>query len=525
VTISDDEPAPSTYPVTYNANAATSGTIPSAQTKNHDVSLTLQNNTGILARTDNNFVGWNTQPDGLGTDYAVASNYTVNAAVILFAKWTSIFNMAPTITNIADSSTNKDTATSAIAFTVGDAETAATSLMLSGTSSNLTLVPNANIVFGGSGASRTVTVTPAANQTGTSTITVTVSDSALTATDTFVLTVNTVNTVTFNANGGDAPSPATILVTPGSAYGTLASATRSGYSLNGWFTAASGGTQVTSVTTVTIMGNHTLYAQWTQNLPEMDVTRSGTPISSGSYDALSGTSAGTGVPLTYLITNSGTGILTLGSPAVSGQSNCSVVINTQPANTVTASSSTDPVITVTPSAAGVWSANLSIANNDANENPYNWTISGNAITKLSEWKQSSFGVDWNNPAVAGDSVDYDKDGTANLIEYALGTSPTASNPSSQGAQSSTSGGKLNLTFNRVVANTDITIIVQAADDLSGTWTNIASSINGGATTSLIAGVTVSETGSGSTRSVAVTDLYTTNDPAHPRRFIRISVGP
>ena len=45
--------------------------------------------------------------------------------------------------------------------------------------------PTANIVFGGSGANRTVTVTPAANQNGTATITVTVSDGALTASDTF----------------------------------------------------------------------------------------------------------------------------------------------------------------------------------------------------------------------------------------------------------------------------------------------------------------------------------------------------
>ena len=89
-------------------------------------------------------------------------------------------NDAPTITAIADQTINEDTATGALAFTVGDAETAAASLTVSGSSSNPTLVPNANIVFGGSGANRTVTVTPAANQTGTATITVTVSDGSLT---------------------------------------------------------------------------------------------------------------------------------------------------------------------------------------------------------------------------------------------------------------------------------------------------------------------------------------------------------
>jgi len=98
-------------------------------------------------------------------------------------------NTAPTISDIAAQSIYAGGNTGALAFTVGDAQTAASSLTLSGTSSNTTLVPNANIVFGGSGASRTVTVTPASGQSGTATITVTVSDGSLTASDTFVLTV------------------------------------------------------------------------------------------------------------------------------------------------------------------------------------------------------------------------------------------------------------------------------------------------------------------------------------------------
>ncbi|MBI5494768.1 MAG: tandem-95 repeat protein [Deltaproteobacteria bacterium] len=103
-------------------------------------------------------------------------------------------NTPPTINNIADQSTNEDTATGAIAVTVGDAETAVGSLVVTGTSSDTTLVPNGNIVFGGAGANRTVTLTPAANQFGTTTITITVTDaSGATATDTFVLTVNSVN--------------------------------------------------------------------------------------------------------------------------------------------------------------------------------------------------------------------------------------------------------------------------------------------------------------------------------------------
>ncbi|MBI2928793.1 MAG: hypothetical protein HYY24_24280 [Verrucomicrobia bacterium] len=103
----------------------------------------------------------------------------------------TVLNNTPTISDIADQTTEEGTATPALAFTVGDVETSAAALSVSGSSSDTTLVPNANIVFGGAGSSRTVTVTPAANQSGAATITVTVTDAEGDfATDTFVLTVN-----------------------------------------------------------------------------------------------------------------------------------------------------------------------------------------------------------------------------------------------------------------------------------------------------------------------------------------------
>ena len=69
-------------------------------------------------------------------------------------------------------------------------------------------------------------------------------------------------TVTFNPNGGTV-SPTSKTVTNGSGYGALPTPTRSGYSFDGWFTAASGGTLVTATTQVTASANHTLYAHWT----------------------------------------------------------------------------------------------------------------------------------------------------------------------------------------------------------------------------------------------------------------------
>jgi len=105
-------------------------------------------------------------------------------------------NTPPTISSIADQTTIQSIATALIPFTVGDAQTAAGSLTLSATSSNPGLVPVANILFGGSGASRTVKVTPALNQIGTANITVTVSDGSASATESFLLTVNPAGTFT-----------------------------------------------------------------------------------------------------------------------------------------------------------------------------------------------------------------------------------------------------------------------------------------------------------------------------------------
>ena len=99
------------------------------------------------------------------------------------------YNTAPTISAIANQSTLPNTATGAIAFTVGDTELAASILTVTTASSNTTLVPNASVVLGGSGASRSLTITPDSGQTGTTTITVTVNDGAFTTSTSFVLTV------------------------------------------------------------------------------------------------------------------------------------------------------------------------------------------------------------------------------------------------------------------------------------------------------------------------------------------------
>ena len=78
-------------------------------------------------------------------------------------------------------------------------------------------------------------------------------------------------TVTFNANGGSVSSSSKA-VTQGSTYGSLPTPTRNGYTFDGWYTQASGGSRVTSSTRVNLTGNQTLYAHWTETTRTYTIT-------------------------------------------------------------------------------------------------------------------------------------------------------------------------------------------------------------------------------------------------------------
>lgn len=79
--------------VTYNANGASSGIVPtdSIPLYAEGESATVLANTGALAKTGYTFAGWNTQSDGLGTTYASSGFASLDigtAEVVLYAKWT-----------------------------------------------------------------------------------------------------------------------------------------------------------------------------------------------------------------------------------------------------------------------------------------------------------------------------------------------------------------------------------------------------------------------------------------------------
>jgi len=124
------------------------------------------------------------------------------------------------------------------------------------------------------------------------------------------------------------------------------------------------------------------------------------------------------------------------------------------------------------------------------------------LTSLQSWRQTNFGTTANTGNAANDA-DLDGDGAPNLLEYALGTTPTSA-ASRPNLDSQISDQRLQVSFLRT--RPDVTYHVEVSTSLApGSWEIIAT--NPGSTGQF---VTVAD-------SVEITDA----DP--PRRFLRLRV--
>jgi hypothetical protein len=146
--------------------------------------------------------------------------------------------------------------------------------------------------------------------------------------------------------------------------------------------------------------------------------------------------------------------------------------------------------TVTNSAGGFW-INYnppSLATNSTGGSPYtiSYNYAGNAgaglssatdsstrltivLSPVDSWKAAYFGTNASNPAIAGDSADPDHDGIVNLLAYAYGFNPLATNINPFVA--SIVGQKFLLRFPRNTSATDLTYLVQSSANLS-LWSNL-----------------------------------------------------
>jgi chitodextrinase len=235
-------------------------------------------------------------------------------------------------------------------------------------------------------------------------------------------------------------------------------------------------------------------------------------------------------------------------------SSADIVAPTQPANlTATAQSCTSIALTWSAStdAVGVTAydvyrgetvvgspATNSFTDSDLTESTlYSYTVkardaAGNAseastaasattFTPVENWRKSKFGTD-SDAGNGADDQDPNHNGIKNLLEYALDGDPLGHTtgiailPKAERDPNN----KLQIRFNRYTDRTDLTLTAQAADSLDGPWADLAVSALGAVFAPKV-NAGAAESGTGTMRSVTVTDFYQIGDPAHPKRFIRL----
>ncbi|MCA8920010.1 MAG: IPT/TIG domain-containing protein, partial [Planctomycetes bacterium] len=215
------------------------------------------------------------------------------------------------------------------------------------------------------------------------------------ATEDADITVNAQATVTVTAiapSSGDIGGGQTVTIT-GTEFGASSTVTIGGTAATG--VVVNSATSITCVTpagslgmaSVIVTSNgssnaaNTLYTYVT-GVPEIAVLRDGTTnITDGGTESQNSTGTAA-FPANYTIQNTGTAVLNLTGVSgmevvISGETNCSVIVTQPTTVAIGASSSTTFNLQVTPTAAGTFSFSVSIANDDSDENPFNWTFNGN----------------------------------------------------------------------------------------------------------------------------------------------------
>ena len=244
--------------ISFSGNGATSGFMESIQGAIGQ-SATIPN-VGF-SRTGYTFTGWNTSPDGTGTAYR--PNATIQFAaqnITLYAQW-----------KVRSYSVNFDSN--------GGSAVASQSVKYGSKASRPTDPTRAGHTFQGWYTSRDGGARYDFNQTVTGDVTLYAHWS-----------VN-LYTLAFDGNGGKA-SESSRTVQYGSQYGSLPTATRTGHTFQGWYTAKSGGTKVSPSTTMGA-ANTTLYAHWSVNAYTLAFDGNGGKASESSRKVQYGNQYGT----------------------------------------------------------------------------------------------------------------------------------------------------------------------------------------------------------------------------------------
>ena len=227
------------YSITYNANGGSGA--PASQAVFATYSYTLQS--GTPTRSGYTFLGWATSASATTTAYQPGASVTISGNLALYAVWKANTWTISYNANGGSSTPANQTKTYNVALTLASAIS-----RTSASAGSYTVTYNYNY----SGASNTTaTAARTTSYTFKNWSTAQTGGTAYNAGASY--TANAAATMWAQWNS----STTTASV-------TLPSPTRSGYALNGWYTAASGGTKAgNGGASYTPTGNVTLYAQWT----------------------------------------------------------------------------------------------------------------------------------------------------------------------------------------------------------------------------------------------------------------------
>ena len=239
-------------------------------------------NTDVVALASTDVTGFTIQTSTDGTTWANTSSQTRATNGSVYARlWDgtnaggmltgNITKIDKTPATVSISATATGTSTGTLSAVVDDKESGLSQIKWEwGTTTNYgNTATDTYATMNGSGTGTIGSTTKTKSLTGLSAgttyyVRITAYDVAGNPTQkTATFTTVAIYTLTFNANGGTV-SEGSRRVTYGAVYGTLPTPSRSGYTFNGWFTAASGGSQVSSGTKMGA-SNVTIYAQWKAN--------------------------------------------------------------------------------------------------------------------------------------------------------------------------------------------------------------------------------------------------------------------
>ena len=194
-------------------------------------------------------------------------------------------------------------------------------------------------------------------------------------------------------------------------------------------------------------------------------------------------------------------------------------------NSIVGGSSRIFEIRFTPTSGGERFATIHVFSNDTDEPDYAFQVRGTSpMTSIESWRQTTLGTT-SNTGDAADGADRNGNGIPNLIEYALNGDPLGATTGTSilPTYSLSATNRLQFMFTQNPIRPDITLKVQVSNGLGSEWTDLAQSTNDGPFIAITSGTTVTEIGTGSARSIIVTDPITIDAAPAAGRFMRLVV--